>query len=294
MNYFNYLYIKGCKKVKKKKIVIFGMVRDCGNAIRRNIPSIENIASYFEDYRVVILENNSKDNTKVVLREWQTKNNKVKVYINDFDESKYQKIQSDKNYYKYFQLNKLQKYYDYRNLVMDLVEKQEFEPDYSLLVDLDVIKIEEKGVITSFGTDIDWDAVTANGYSYSPSFRRRFHDTFALCEFGLEKTKQTLDMIRTYRNLFAFLRKGMPFIRVYSSYGGIAIFKSKAIRGLRYVPVFNNYGQVQVRCEHFALFKAMAEKGYDKVYINPNMEILYQKVTISLIIKKIRESFFKE
>lgn len=292
--YFDELFKKGVEQTQKKKVVIFGMVRDCGEALKNNIPTVETIGSYFSDYRIVVLENNSKDGTKQILLQWQNVNPKVQISINDFDESKYDKIEEDKSYFKYFQLCKLQKYYDYRNMLLNNVEKLGFESDFSILIDMDVIKIDVKGVVTSFGNEIEWDAITANGYSYAPSFKRRFHDTFALCEFGLDKKKQTLKMVRDYRYIFSFLRKGQPFFRVFSSYGGIAIYKTEAIKGLRYAPIFNNFGGVQVRCEHFALFKAMAERGYDRVYINPNMEVFYQKVTLALIIKKIREtmSFF--
>ena len=289
MSYFNELYLKGRDRVASNSLLIFGMVRDCGHNLRRNIKAIESIGAYFKDYKIVVLENNSKDNTKDVLRSWSVKNNKVHVYLYDFDESKYKASPADDSYFKYFQLNKLQKYYDYRNILMEKVESIGYETDFSMLIDMDVAGIDIKGVITSFGTDIVWDSVTANGYSYSPSLHRRYHDTFALCEHGMEKQKQTLQMVNEYKNVFSFLRKGQPLIRVFSAFGGIAIYRTEAIKGLRYEPVFNEYGQVQVRCEHFSLFKTMAERGFDKVFINPNMEVHYQKVTLGLIWRRIKE-----
>jgi site-specific DNA-adenine methylase len=33
----------------------------------------------------------------------------------------------------------------------------------------------------------------------------------------------------------------------------------------------NRNEQVEVRCEHFSLCKQMADKGFDKIYINPSM-----------------------
>jgi hypothetical protein len=211
------------------------------------------------------------------------------VFLYDFDESKYEAIPTDERYFKYFQLNKLQKYYDYRNVLLEKVESVGFDSDYSMLIDMDVAGIDVKGVITSFGSDISWEAVTANGYSYCQSLKRRYHDTFALCEYGMEDKKQTLKMVQSYQRIFGYLRKGQPFIRVFSAFGGIAIYQTNAIRGLRYEPVINDYGQIQVRCEHFALFKAMAEMGRDRVFINPNMEVHYQSITIGLIWKKIKE-----
>ncbi len=291
MSYFNELYQKGKDRTHSKSLLIFGMVRDCGQNLKRNIPAIESIGAYFKDYKVVVLENNSKDNTKEILQGWSAKNNKVHIFLYDFDESKYKAIPADEGYFKYFQLNKLQKYYDYRNVLLEKVESIGYDSDYSMLIDMDVAGIDVKGAITSFGSDISWDAVTANGYSLSPGLRRRYHDTFALCEHGMEGWKQTIQMVEDYKEIFNFLRKGQPFIRVFSAFGGIAIYRTEAIKGLRYEPVINNYGQIQVRCEHFALYKAMAEKGYDKVFINPNMEVHYQKVTLGIIWKRIKEKF---
>ena len=291
MSYFDELYNKGRLRTNSLRVLIFGMVRDCSKTLQHNISAIEAIGSHFADYRIIVLENNSKDRTKEVLQEWQQQNNKVTAYLNDFDEEKYKLIPADENYFKYFQINKLQKYYDYRNYLKQIVDEVDFESDYSLLIDMDVARIDVKGVITSFGSDIDWDAVTANGYSYSPTLKRRYHDTFALCEYGMEDKKQTLRMIKDYQSVFSYMRKGMPFIRVYSAFGGIAIYKTEAIKGLRYEPFFNNYGQVQVRCEHFALFNAMAKKGYCNVFINPNMEVYYQRITLGLIFKKFKAFF---
>ena len=87
MKYFDKLYARGVEEVKNKKVVFCGMVRDCGSEVRHNIETIEQMGSFFADYRVVINENNSVDNTKEVLRKWASDNDKVVAICNDFDES---------------------------------------------------------------------------------------------------------------------------------------------------------------------------------------------------------------
>ena len=92
-----------------------------------------------------------------------------------------------------------------------------------------------------------------------------------------------------YRDVYEPLRKGMPFIRVASAYDGIAIFRAEIRIPLRYKIIFNNFGGVEVFCDHVTIFKQLAERGYDKVYINPNMEVYYQGITWQVIKKKIRD-----
>lgn len=278
MSYFEELYNKGVINVADKSVIVCSMVRDCGNEIKHNIPVIEKVVSRFRDYRIAVFENNSLDNTKEVLGLWQERNKKVFVSLNDFDETKYTSLPRNPEYHYTFSIKVMTKLTDYRNLMLDLVEGLNFESDYVILVDLDVAKIDYNGVLSSFGTDLQWDAITANGYSMSSKLKRRYHDTFPLCEIGMQNQPFTCEKIENYREIFSHFSKGMPFFKVFSAFGGMCIYRSEAIKGLRYCLEENNFGGVQVKCEHFSLFRQMAELGFDKVYINPNMEILYQRI----------------
>ena len=289
MSYFNYLYNNGVNRIKDKTIIFCGMVRDCASELFHNIKTIEKMGSYFSDYRIVIFENNSRDNTKNVIRQWMDRNNRVLGLLNDFDESKYKDIPKDSTYFLPNSRRRIQKYVDYRNIYMEYLKKMNFKSDYTVIVDMDVHRIDVKGFITSFGNKLEWDVITANGYSTSPKLKRRYHDTYALCELGNEKGKQTVDDIIAYREIFSSLKKGMPFVRVFSAYGGLAIFKSSSLLSSRYSIIYNNYEGIEVRCEHFSLYKALAERGFDKVFINPNMEIHYQRISLKLLLKKVKD-----
>ena len=289
MDYFKELYKRGINIAQHKRVVFCGMVRDCGKAVRHNIPTIEKLGESFLEYRIIIFENNSTDCTKEVLLNWASRNNKVTAICNYFDEAAYKKIPKDDCYYWPNSRRRIQKYVDYRNLYMEYLDNEDVKADYVILVDFDVAKIDISGVITSFGTILEWDVITANGYSLSPKLKRRYHDTYALCESGHENVPQSVPEIKAYRDIFAFLRKGMPFVRVFSAYGGLAIFKRDILKGMRYKTIYNNYEGVEVHCEHFSLFWQLAEHGHDRVYINPNMEVYYQKMSLELITKKIKD-----
>lgn len=290
MDTFNSLYNLGIQNIKNKKIIFCSIVRDCAYNLKHNIPAIEKIGSYFEDYRVIIFENNSKDKTKGVLKRWQLNNKKIIAICNDYNESKYNEIQKDKCYFSPNSRRRIQKYVDYRNLYLDYIEnKINFEAHFVIIVDLDVAKIDVKGVMTSFGTKLEWDVITANGYSFSPSLRRRYHDTYALCESGHENIPQSIAEIISNRKIFSHLRKNMPFIRVYSAFGGLAIYKRDLLKGIRYKIIYNNNQGVEVFCEHYSIYKQLDNNGYNRFFINPNMQIYYQRISFSLILKKIKD-----
>ena len=48
-------------------IIVCGIVRDAGKGLKNNIPVIDELCSYFKDYRIYVYENDSKDDTKELL-----------------------------------------------------------------------------------------------------------------------------------------------------------------------------------------------------------------------------------
>ncbi len=62
-------------------IAICSIVRNCENQLSKNIILIENLRKYFKSSYVIIYENDSIDNTKNVLLDWQKKSNNVNIYF---------------------------------------------------------------------------------------------------------------------------------------------------------------------------------------------------------------------
>lgn len=290
--YFESLCLSGKEHVKDKTIIFCGCIRDNAKELSTNIPTLEKICLYFKDYRIIIVENNSKDNSKDVLKEWAARNSKVIPLMFDFDESKYNVHKTPSEFSPFFAYKRIAKLVDYRNIYMDYIaEKLDIVPDYMTVMDYDLSEIDIDGFMTSFGVNFDWDAVTANGYSYSTRLKRRYHDTYPLFEAGMP-FEDSLQKIDDYRWIFEPLRKGMPFIRVASAYNGIAIFKASVRKNLKYQVIFNNRGGIEVLNDHVSIFKQMIDQGHDKIYINPNMELYYQRISWPLI-KKVLKRWWK-
>ncbi len=267
-------------------VAICSIVRDCGNKIQRNIPTIEKLRANFKSSVVIIFENDSKDNTKQILKEWSERSPNIIIECNNFATKTIPDFTTN-GANKYYSHSRISKMVEYRNHYLKKLEEINFNPDFVIVVDLDVSKIYLKGVLQSFEIAEQWDVVCANGVSMSPKFKRRYHDTFALVELGKENTPQTEESIISNSNRWNFLKNGQPLIPVYSAYGGLSIYRYNAIKNLRYRTIINEDNRVEVRCEHFSFCHDIREKGFSKIFINPDLKIKYQSIDFSLIKKYI-------
>jgi len=269
--------------MKELSVAICSIVRDCGRGLEKNIPVIEKLRASFKDSTVIVFENDSIDKTKEVLKKWSEKDDKVLVFSSDIGKETI--VEKNNGFNKYFSNNRISKMTNFRNNYLIELEKLNVDFDFVIVVDLDVAKININGIYNSFKKKDQWDVVTANGYSFSPKLKKRYHDSYALVEVGNQEKPQTEAVIYKNQSEWAFLKKGLPLIPVYSAFGGLAIYKFHLLKGKRY-SVFNNEdSRVEVKCEHFSLHHKMALEDNAKIFINPNMTILYQKVNFDLIKK---------
>lgn len=264
-------------------------MRNAEKGLKKNIPVIKKLCQYFKDYKVVIYENDSTDATKEILQSWMDEeSDHVIVSLNDTDSSSTIPNAQSVKANPFFCKKRISKMATIRNHYMDYIDKEKLEADYLMVVDLDVAELFLQGILTSFSDTPEWDAVTAFGYSTSPSLKRRYHDAYALVEYGTENIPQTEKSIQNAAGSFIKKLQTSQWIRVYSAFGGLAIYRFDKIKGLRYRIISNEDPRVEVRCEHFSLYQQMNEKEECKVYVNPKMKLKYQEISISLIYKTIK------
>jgi hypothetical protein len=264
------------QKLSESTIIICAIVRDCGTNLKKNIRTIDEICDMAKEYHVVIFENDSVDDTKQILQRWSEKRKNIHISLNEFNSITIPPNNTSVN--RFFSRARIEKMAKYRNYYLEYIESNKLESDYIMVIDLDVSKIYLDGVLSSFGMEQNWDCVTANGYIYSPSamFKKRYNDTYALVEYGKENIPQTEKSIEKNRYLWSFLKPNLPMIKVFSAFGGLAIYKYVAIRNCKYTILKNNDKKVEVRCEHFSICKQMSENGFGNIYINPKMKVEYQ------------------
>lgn len=272
------------KNIEDSTIIICSIVRNAERGLRKNIPIIETLCTQFNRHKVFVYENDSTDATKAILIEWQERDpENVMISINDSNHDKTIPSPGDVKCNPFYSSKRISKMVSLRNNYMKFIELQGWEADYLMVVDLDVAWLNLEAILSSFKTNVEWDAVTAFGYSLSPKLRKRYHDAYALTEYGDDGNPQTEEKIKDLADKYGKMSANDVWRRVYSAFGGLSIYKFDAIKNLRYLLLPNDDKRVEVRCEHYSIYKQMAERGYNKIYINPAMVLKYQDLSISII-----------
>ena len=272
--------------LKEHTIVVCSIVRNARRGLVRNAPVIRSLCSCFRDYRVVVFENDSTDGTDRFLKEWAEQDPKVYVCCRRIGLRTIPKAE-DVSCNPFFSRWRIEKMAALRNQYLEYVESLGWHPDFLVVVDLDVARLDLGGILSSFRAPVEWDAVTSFGYSLSPKLSRRYHDTYALVEYGCEDIPQTEESIASAQYRYAKLKPTDPWIRVFSAFGGLAIYRYPCVQGLRYQVLDNADPRVECRCEHFSLSSQMKQRGFDRVYLNPAMTLKYQRLTFKLVWKHI-------
>jgi len=207
------------------KVLICGVGRKIEKAVPNLIQSATDLGSRFADYRVIVYENNSNDRTPELLRAWAKRNPKVIFRSEKLSSKKLKRAMS------MGVLNRTEQIARARNIVLDIAMKKEYDDfKYVVWADLDFLNPwDVEGIVgTILHPKEDWDAVFAYGA----------YDLFALRSkewpIGFELLgNYYLDHLDEIRKEFVLDRDG-PWKKVYSAFGGMAIYKRDALRGCRY------------------------------------------------------------
>jgi hypothetical protein len=265
----------GYERMARSNVAICTTVRDCGTPLKKNIPTIEKLRSGFKESCVIAVENDSVDDTKLVLSNWKKTSNNVTILSNNYGVETI--IETEDGVDKSFSNHRISHMSAYRNQYLDAL-KELPDLDYLIVIDLDVEKISIDGIANSFGQETDWNAVASNGIK-SSIFSEfydgyKYFDTYAFCEIG-DNRPRTKPIIFENQFLLKNLKRGMPLYPVASAFGGMAIYEYEALLSARYQALPNKDPEVGYLCEHIALHREMIANGYHKIFINPSQFVIY-------------------
>ena len=264
--------INGYTTMAHKKIVIAGL---CIN-IEKKIPilnkKIEQIGGYFKDYKCVIFENDSKDNTREKLKELMRKNENIKlIECPDAQDCKYGAISATQH--GLISEERMEKMSNYRNKLLDYIKNNYADYDCIMFMDLDLKgPMDMNGIANSFGYYDTWDTISAfglNGVSLTAGYPI-YYDTLAYNDGTYSIYNGTTDALKIILKMNK-QKIGDEPIKVLSAFGGMAIYKMQIFNNnnIDYTPHDGKYV-----CEHYILHNNMIKHGYDKIYVNPNMVLL--------------------
>lgn len=279
--------------VADKKIFIAALARDCAKNLSPNIKRIEELRSFFGESLVVVVENDSVDGTKQILREWENTSNGVKIISEDY---KSQTIPASKKGgvlpgCSFFRIDKMAKY---RNIYLDYFKSLAYSFDYFLVIDADIVSFSVSGIIESLkNAPNDWGGLFAYGtlsYKLWGNYALRFfYDTYAFLgkRENLYGLKQSAARMQRVLYLLTFKLLFTKFYRCHSSFSGIAVYRAALMEKVKYECVNNHKrNNIEVLCEHMPVNYRIHELGYGN-YISKLMEVDYGNCNIRFLLNFI-------
>lgn len=237
MLYYIYLFIKDMPMIKQN-VLICGIVKDCEKTINQNAEKCLETAGLFNKCKIIIYENNSKDNTKNLLKMIQL-NPTFKIISEDIP---YDKIKETSKIWAYTEVTgsdhpcRIEQIANARNKVLQEINKPEYDDyKYVMWIDLDSNGWDINGIYDSFKKKDMWDIVYANGQNNTGGFydRYAFRDVTRL--FGPEITGE---YFWEHLPRVEFDKSG-KLVPIYSSFGGIGIYKKELFKKYKYDCVVN-------------------------------------------------------
>ncbi len=250
----------GRAKMAKSTVAICGLARSIGPLAPVTISRIRKLASYFADHCIIIVENDSEDDTLTFLRNWEKEDKNVLVVSEILGAPHYPQIRC---------LTRAAALAGYRNKYLELLREHPLHPDFTIIMDTDLEGgISFDGVADSFGQS-GWDVIGSNGLSVWHGIERRtglqrsgllHFDAWAFRNYG---QPEALPYLQVNSLLF---RRGEPLVPVSSAFGGMAVYRTEALTSARYT------GE---DCEHVPLHLQIRENGFDRIFLNPSQITLY-------------------
>ncbi|GHU02714.1 hypothetical protein FACS1894147_05210 [Spirochaetia bacterium] len=267
-----------------KSIAIAMLARDCEKSLRHNIPKIEKLRSFFNNSIVVVVENDSVDQTKTILSEWSRTAKNVIVLSEDYHtltiplktvECPYPKGSK-------YRIDKLS---FYRNKYMEYLKGNDIDCDYLMVIDIDINDFSIDGIMETLNTaPSDWTALFANGNRYIINFFNHhqinimYYDSYAFVPYLLNNENKVIELTYTelainQKKLFNQLKKN-NFVKCISAFGGIGLYKYAYIKGNKYYSIANKRSSlVEVTSEHVMYNMKISTK-----YISKKMLVYYNEV----------------
>jgi len=245
----------GRSRMRQRRAVIAGLVRDAIDVLPATIERIERLGEMLADYRVVVYENDSVDGTQELLQAWAGANDRVVLRCEVLGHPVNEKNRCPR---------RGDRMADYRNQYHRVIAERFADFDNVIVADMDLPGgWSDAGVANSFGWD-DWDFLGANGVIVQRvrwRLNAQLHfDTWAFRRHGSFAPVRSR-LVNQYQ-----WRRGEPLESVYSCFGGLGIYRTAAFLATTYAG-----GD----CEHVALHRGMRDAGFQRTFLNPSQLVFY-------------------
>ena len=249
-----------------QSVTICGLVRDAELTLPRTLDRVYGMASLFREYRIVVLENNSRDRTRAILLEAAQRDPALTVLGCGVNQPVCRlNLPATERGSAEMSRGRVAKMVRLRNEIFDYLETRP-ATDLVIVWDLDIDGIIYRDGLADTAAlmvqDTSIDAVAAHGlrvWEALGSTVLGYGDSYAYLDPRLA------DLPKAARAAFLAANPGYPHRArpVTSAFGGFTLYRSRALRGRRYGSWVDGHGEVV--CEHVGLHRGM------RLWVNPRM-----------------------
>lgn len=213
-----------------EQVLICGVCRNVASQLEKTIEIMESIGNLFDDYRILVYENNSTDNTPQILASWAQRNPRVWMQSEHLSKSQLSQqilnLNPDGSFFVPEQIARA------RNIVLKEAMSESYKIfPYLIWMDMDFKRLPDyDGFIDTFQSSQEWDAVFA--YGVDPD--NIFWDWYAFRDKTYPIGSELLGMDWWYMPKKLDLSKEDPWHPVYSAFGGCGIYRKSSIEGCSY------------------------------------------------------------
>jgi hypothetical protein len=242
---------QGLEKASQSKIILVGLARDNEERISKNIENMVKIGKHFDDYRIVIFENDSSDNTREIIEQKSHENSKIElIECQDIPQCKFGTLPA---YGKgLFSKGRIVKMSEYRNMYMTYIYNKYKNWDYLFICDMDMEGVFFKnGFFHALNLTKEYSAVFSNGMMSVPGLI--ILSPYDGMAYSTEHMKENKAAITKFFHQLKTCKYSSKPIEVHSAFNGGGIYRLSDV----YPSMYN----ADYSCEHNSLHYAMREKG---------------------------------
>jgi len=232
----------------KPSLIISGVARDVYAHQDSVLKTIREQQNHFNIIKIVVYENDSKDDTLKGLHTWQ---DKLRIPVDIISEKK-------------IGGNRVERISRGRNAILVALDKISSPPDFLLIMDLDSVNANLKGVQTCLDMEQPWGACCANQRDiYYDLWALRTFDDWCDCDVWNDA-----ECAKTREAKFRHISADNGPIEVKSCFGGAALYNYTRLKTL----VKQGARYDSDTCEHVSFHKHLRKQdGQFRLFIQPKM-----------------------
>ena len=267
-------------------VTFAGLARNCEVNLTKNLRKIDALRPYFNQIKIVFLENDSTDATLQVIQSYAEAHSDV-VFDSFTEKTLNVRPTEGKS------RDRIERMCQYRNRLLGMVQGAG-KTDYVIFIDWDIIDFDEQSIVAAIQNAPEgWGGICADSRILIQHNQKQFYfalmrDYYAFLPKELSYESIPRGYFNKYKSewrakWYEDLLSTMDYMECSSAFGGIGIYKRAAIEGCTYKT--RSLGDDDYVCEHIYFNECVRNNGF-KIYIARDLK------TVCDVYRKNAKSYF--